>query len=84
MKSNTYHKSKLIDILKNTQWKQKDSQNERISFFLNYITKYHTFEKMIDSEGYLYPRGCLDSWRESGKALRFHVRQRLFGSLLSL
>lgn len=57
MKSNTYHKSKLIDILKNTQWKQKDSQNERISFFLNYITKYHTFEKMIDSEGYLYPRG---------------------------
>lgn len=57
MKSNTYHKTSLIEVLKESQWKQNSSLNERINYLLNYITKYHTFEKMVDSEGYLYPRG---------------------------
>lgn len=57
MKTDTYHKTKLISILQNTKWKQNDSANAKGTYFLNYITKFHIFEKMIDSEGYLYPRG---------------------------
>lgn len=57
MKSNTYHKTSLIEVLKESQWKRKSSLTERINYFLKYITKFHTFEKMVDSEGYLYPRG---------------------------
>lgn len=57
MNSSTYHKTQLSEILKDADWKIKESQKSKGTFFINYITKYHTFEKMLDSEGYLYPRG---------------------------
>lgn len=57
MKKSTYHKTLLSKILKDADWKLKESQKSKGTFFINYITKYHMFEKMLDSDGYLYPRG---------------------------
>lgn len=57
MTTQVYHKTKLIEIMKDVNWKLSDSPNAKATYFIRYITRYHLFEKMLDSEGYLYPRG---------------------------